>query len=93
MRVVDISFTDDARVLEIVSAINNLSVEPTDTRPERIGECYYYIVLQCVGNESIWIELDENKISIKNENFTADTKPLHELLEKTYFDIENWNIE
>ena len=85
--------TDDARVLEIVSAINNLSVEPTDTRPERMGEYYYSIVLQCVGNDSIWIELDENKISIKNENFTADTKPLHELLEKTYFDIENWNIE
>ena len=28
--------TDDARVLEIVSAINNLSVEPTDTRPARM---------------------------------------------------------
>ena len=85
--------TDDARVQEIVSTINNLSVESSDSYPEQMGEYYYYIVLQCIGNEDIWIELDKNTISIKNENFAADTKPLHELLEKTYFDIENWNIE
>ena len=85
--------TDDGRVKEIVSTINSLSVEDCDPRPEPMGEYYYYIVLQCAGNEDIWIKFDENIISIKNENFTADTKPLHELLEKTYFDIENWNIE
>jgi len=85
--------TDDVRVKEIVSTINSLSVEDCDPRPEPMGEYYYYIVLQCAGNEDIWSKFDENIISIKNENFTADTKPLHELLEKTYFDIENWNIE
>lgn len=85
--------TDDVRVKEIVSTINSLSVEDCDPRPEPMGAYYYYIVLQCAGNEDIWIKFDENIISIKNENFTADTNPLHELLEKTYYDIENWNIE
>ena len=85
--------TDDNRVSEIVSAINILSVEKCNERPERMGEYYYSINLNCLGDDDIWIEFDEKIISVKNENYTADTTALHELLEKTYHDIQNWNIE
>ena len=85
--------TDDARVEEIVSAINSLTVEKCDSRPERMGEYYYSLALHCTGGDTISLNLSENAISISNENFTADTKPLHEILEKTYYDIQNWNIE
>ena len=85
--------TDDARVEEIVSAINNLSVEKCDSRPERMGKYYYSLALHCIDGDTIGINLSENTISINNENFTADTKTVHNLLEMTYYDIQNWNIE
>lgn len=85
--------TDDNRVNEIVFAINSLSVEKCDTRPERMGEYYYSINLNCLGDNDIWVEFDEKIISLKNENYAADTTALHELLEKTYHDIKYWNIE
>lgn len=85
--------TDDARVEEIVSAINNLTVAKCDSRPERMGEYYYSLALHCTGGDTISLNLSENAISINNENFNADTHILHTLLEKTYHDIQNWNIE
>ena len=85
--------TDDTRIEAIISVLNSLPVEDSDSRSERMGEYYYSLILNCTGDNDIWIELDENTISINNENFSADTKPLHELLEKTYHDIQNWNIE
>ena len=85
--------TDDARVNEIVDTINKLTVESSDSRPEHMSDYYYSLVLHCIDSNDIWIELDENLISIDNGCFIADTKPLRDLLEKTYYDIQNWNIE
>ena len=85
--------TDDTRVEEIVAAINKLSVENSDSRPEHMSDYYHSLVLHCIDSNDIWIELDENLISIDNDCFIADTKPLRDLLEKTYYDIQNWNIE
>ena len=65
--------TDDARVNEIVDTINKLTVESSDSRPEHMSDYYYSLVLHCIDSNDIWIELDENLISIDNDCFIADT--------------------
>lgn len=90
---VNFTIADDDRINEIVSIINSLAIEKTDARPERMGEYFYHINLQCSDGDNIWVEFDESTLSLNNENYTADTKKLHELLEKTYHEIQNGNME
>ena len=80
--------TDNSRVKDIISTINELNMQEGTTRPNKMSSCYYYFFLNTL-NEDISVELDENTILLSNEVYQADTSDLRLLLEQTYNDIMN----
>ena len=84
--------TDNSRIKDIVSAINELNMQEKTTRPDKMSNCYYYFFLN-TPNEDISVELDENTILLNNEVYQADTSDLRLLLDQTYNDIMNGKID
>mgnify|MGYP001360864483 FL=1 len=84
--------TDNSRVKDIVSAINELNMQEGTTRPDKMSSCYYYFFIN-TPNEDISVELDENTIKLNNEVYQADTSDLRLLLVQTYNDIMNGKID
>lgn len=84
--------TDNSRVKDIVSAINELNMQEGTTRPDKMSSCYYYFFIN-TPNEDISVELDENTIKLNNEVYQADTSDLRLLLDQTYNDIMNGKID
>lgn len=84
--------TDNSRVKDIVSAINELNMQEGTTRPDKMSSCYYYFFIN-TPNEDISVELDENTIKLNNEVHQADTSDLRLLLDQTYNDIMNGKID
>ena len=86
------SVTDDASVQEIVRAINSLNIQEGTKRAEKMSENYYYFTIHILKKD-ISVELDENIISVSNENYQADTSVLRTLLEQIISDVKLGKIE
>ena len=86
------SVTDDASVQEIMRAINSLNMQDGTKRAEKMSENYYYFAIHLLKKD-ISVELDENIISVNNENYQADTSVLRTLLEQTIRDVKLGEIE
>ena len=83
--------TDNSRIKDIVSAINELNMQEGTTRPDKMSSCYYFFLNP--PNEDISVELDENTIKLNNEVHQADTSDLHLLLDQTYNDMMSGKID
>lgn len=86
------SVTDDASVQEIVRAINSLNIQGGTKRAQKMSENYYYFTIHILKKD-ISVELDENIISVSNENYQADTSVLRTLLEQIISDVKLGKIE
>lgn len=84
--------SNEDRVLEIVNAINESNLKKGNSQIDRASNNFYCFQIRTI-EEDISVEVDENTISIKNENFETETSDLLILLERTYHDIMNGSID
>lgn len=80
------------RVFEIVNTINELNLKKGNSQIDRASNTFYRFYISTTEGD-ISVEVDENTISIKNDNFETDTSDLLMLLERTYYDIMNGSID
>ncbi len=79
------SITDHERILDIISALNEMERTSPGYQINHLGD-YYLLTLEFMGGKQLLLELDENGFFLNDENYMADTEALRILLEQTYYD-------
>ena len=79
------SITDHERILDIISALNEMERTSPGYQINHLGD-YYLLTLEFMGGKQLSLELDENGFFLNDENYMADTEALRILLEQTYYD-------
>lgn len=79
------SITDHERILDIISALNEIERTSPGYQIDHLGD-YYLLTLGFTGGRQLLLELDENGIFLNDESYMADTEALRILLEQTYYD-------